>query len=605
MAKKMYVGVKENLSNTLLLLHGAAISDNSSFAHVITNHGVTASSAQSKFGGTSLYFDGSSYLSIKTADFMIANGNFTIDWWQYRQNTGTIGCFNVLNETGYSQFLIQHGDGTKLYGSYTGTGWDAVSGVAAFTLTQNAWVHCAIVKNGTTLTTYQNGAKVWSGTVSNAFADGTGELLIGCHAAASNRYYFQGYIDEFRISNVARWTAAFSVPTAQHTADASFGDSFAREVKKGYIGVSGVARKIKKGYIGVSGVARPFWTGGELAYYGTATALRTAKTYLAATTVGNYALFGGGYGLDASAGYVTHISQVDAYNTSLTRSTPTDLTAMSNHAATTVGNYALFGGGTRSNGVSNLVYAYNTSLTRSTPTALSSKRAVPAATTVGNYALFGGGGTSRNEGASLTVDAYNGSLTRSAPTQFVNYYGLSRASATTVGNYALFGAGRSVKYPAKVYAYNESLTQSTATALSVDRYDAAATTVGDYALFGGGYQDSSSTLTAAVDAYNKSLTRSTPTALSAARYGPSATSVGGFAVFGGGMIHNGSAFVKSNVVDVYDASLTRTIGTPLSTAREFLVATTVGNYALFGGGGNPNAGSNGGLHNVVDVYTAS
>jgi hypothetical protein len=57
---------------------------------------------------------------------------------------------------------------------------------------------------------------------------------------------------------------------------------------------------------------------------------------LAATSVGNYGLFGGGY----------YYSTVDAYDISLTRTIPTSLSAKrSNLAATSVGNYALFGGG--------------------------------------------------------------------------------------------------------------------------------------------------------------------------------------------------------------------------------------------------------------------
>ena len=69
------------------------------------------------------------------------------------------------------------------------------------------------------------------------------------------------------------------------------------------------------------------------------TALSTACSHLAAATVGNYALFAGGYGSSYSA-------VVDAYNASLTRSTPTSLsTGRYDLAAATVGNYALFGGG--------------------------------------------------------------------------------------------------------------------------------------------------------------------------------------------------------------------------------------------------------------------
>ena len=83
------------------------------------------------------------------------------------------------------------------------------------------------------------------------------------------------------------------------------------------------------------------------------TALSAARSYLVATTVGNYALFGGGTTGKAS-------SVVDAYDTSLTRTTPTALSeARDRLAATTVGDYALFGGGVNSNGVySAVVDAY-------------------------------------------------------------------------------------------------------------------------------------------------------------------------------------------------------------------------------------------------------
>ena len=68
----------------------------------------------------------------------------------------------------------------------------------------------------------------------------------------------------------------------------------ARKVKKIYFGVGGKARKVKKGYIGIGGKARPFSSSSELAYYGTVTDLSVARYNLAATSIGNYALFGGG-----------------------------------------------------------------------------------------------------------------------------------------------------------------------------------------------------------------------------------------------------------------------------------------------------------------------
>ena len=63
----------------------------------------------------------------------------------------------------------------------------------------------------------------------------------------------------------------------------------------------------------------------------------------------------------------------------------------------------MFGGGDGSS-LSNVVDAYDSSLIRSTPTALSQERNYLAATNVGGYALFGGGYT---EPYSNVVDAYS------------------------------------------------------------------------------------------------------------------------------------------------------------------------------------------------------
>ena len=82
----------------------------------------------------------------------------------------------------------------------------------------------------------------------------------------------------------------------------------ARKIKKGYVGVDSKARKIKKGYVGVGGVARPFFSAEGLEYYGAITPLSAARYSLAATTVGNDALFGGGYGSSP-----THKDTVDVY----------------------------------------------------------------------------------------------------------------------------------------------------------------------------------------------------------------------------------------------------------------------------------------------------
>lgn len=349
--------------------------------------------------------------------------------------------------------------------------------------------------------------------------------------------------------------------------------------------ITSIARKVKKAWIGVNGIARLFFGGGELSYYGTATALSVARTWLSASSVGDYALFAGGY----SGSY---LNTVDAYNKTLTRSTATNLyNKRGCIAATSIGDYALFAGGGYDM-VTTAVDTYNKSLTHSSAPSLSNEREYAAATSVGDYALIAGG----SSGSKIrdTVETYNKSLTHSSATALSQ--GRYEFAATTVGNYALFGGGMiSGNYSKVVDAYNASLTRTVPTAFSKTKRSPAVTTIGNYALFAGGFNNT--TPQDVVEAYDKSLVKSMATVLSVGRYEFAATTLGDYAIFAGGC---GDDFVY-DTVDVYDKSLTRTIFDGLSTSRYYLVAMTIGDYALFGGGQTNNKT----YSNVVDVYTVS
>ena len=148
---------------------------------------------------------------------------------------------------------------------------------------------------------------------------------------------------------------------------------------------------------------------------------QTAKIYTTASEAGNNYIT---VKVDGTTGYVPigDIGNINATmgmvnksgNTytilysklpSLTRTTATPLSETRvGLTATSVGNYALFGGG---NGdiPTSTVDAYDTSLTRTTATPLSKARYALAATTVGNYSLFGGG-YGDGDILTATVDAY-------------------------------------------------------------------------------------------------------------------------------------------------------------------------------------------------------
>ena len=135
------------------------------------------------------------------------------------------------------------------------------------------------------------------------------------------------------------------------------------------------------------------------------TALSKARNTKTATTVGSYALFLGGCSNPTSG---TPISVVDAYNYSLTRSVPSSLSVAryveGGNNATTIGDFALIAGGETGTYVgysaTNVVDVYNSSLVRTTTTNLSVARR-PMAVTLEDYAIFAGGTNTNTE-----VDVY-------------------------------------------------------------------------------------------------------------------------------------------------------------------------------------------------------
>lgn len=106
--------------------------------------------------------------------------------------------------------------GTKLYASSKENSWDLLSSKVMFSVTVGEWVHWAVVRSGTSLKSYKNGTLFSSQTLSGSILDGNVPMAIGMQRDA-DRKYFIGYIDEFRISNIARWTDDFTPSTEPYS----------------------------------------------------------------------------------------------------------------------------------------------------------------------------------------------------------------------------------------------------------------------------------------------------------------------------------------------------------------------------------------------------
>lgn len=347
----------------------------------------------------------------------------------------------------------------------------------------------------------------------------------------------------------------------------------ARNVKSIYFGVGNTARKVTKGYIGVGGVARPFFSQGPIVFYGAITPLSQARTPDAASS--NYALFAGG----ASGGAV-----VDAYNSSLTRSNPTQLSYPRTFMGSAVNNgYAIFAGGWLSTSArTNRVETYNASLTRSTASSLSIYVTDIEGANIGNYAIFGGGSVESSEVVrTKVVNTYNKSLTRSTATSLS--IARSEHCACSTSSHAIFAGGRTSSYSGSqvdtVDAYTSSLTRVSVTPLSHARLSAGGASCATHAFFAGG---SDSNRCDALDVYNTSLTRMTGQ-LPVAASGISATFLGDYVVMSFGYDRGTIPYGAKGNVYVYDKSMTLMSHFEVDEYRNNVVAK-IGNFALFAGG---------------------
>ena len=219
-----------NDSNTLLLLHmdgtngGTSFSDSSSNARTITNVGsTTTSSTQSMFGGTSGSFNGSSQcLSIpNSADWNIS-GDFTLEAWVYVTSMAT-NCA-IIDRTGSTYYSLNYFITTagklRLNSSPDGSSNTTIDSTGTVSL--NTWTHVAAVRSGSTITHYIGGTASGTGTFGSTYYNNATELDIGARAngGVGRDSFFNGYIDELRISKIARWTANFPPPNMQYTSGA-------------------------------------------------------------------------------------------------------------------------------------------------------------------------------------------------------------------------------------------------------------------------------------------------------------------------------------------------------------------------------------------------
>jgi hypothetical protein len=226
---KDYVEGDRNYSNVSLLLHGdgtngsTTIIDNSPTPKTVTAFGnAQISTAQSKFGGSSLFISGpNNYLRLPlTSDLDLETLNYTVETFIY--STSFAGNPNIISSRTSTSGLTFRLNESGVLNYFQGPGLNNL--VASQNCSLNIWQHVALTRQAGTVTLWLNGLSVGS-VISNASLTSGRAMAIGVSTVNEPGFgseTFFGYIDDFRITKgVARYTANFTPPTAAF-ADAQF-----------------------------------------------------------------------------------------------------------------------------------------------------------------------------------------------------------------------------------------------------------------------------------------------------------------------------------------------------------------------------------------------
>ena len=210
--------------NTLLLLKGNDLKDYSSNNFTIENFGVTKSN-ESKFGGGSLYFNGSSYLKISNPSvFEFGQEDpFTYEMW-IKHDSPLPSKFFYFNGDTQGAFFWGFLTNWFTFGK-NNVGYDVegpVMGTSVLSQFYN-WTYLKITHpcpaidkstralpetgnpGGTDLGVYIGAAQIAAYYLKESFSLENGSLIIGAESSNGTvADYFKGYIEAIRISNVVR-----------------------------------------------------------------------------------------------------------------------------------------------------------------------------------------------------------------------------------------------------------------------------------------------------------------------------------------------------------------------------------------------------------------
>lgn len=207
-----------NDSNALLVVHfdgvdnSTAITDASSFSRPATIVGAAKiDTAQAKFGsGSGLFASGSAITFLDSADWTFS-GDFTLEAWVNANTLAANSCILSHNTNSSNLYhLFVSSTGVVTFEVRSGGPVILTYSSAAGQVSTGAWHHVAVVRTGNNYVTYVDGVSVATLTSATAIPNFSNTFDIGNNSFGNS---WVGWIDEVRVSKVARYASAFTPST--------------------------------------------------------------------------------------------------------------------------------------------------------------------------------------------------------------------------------------------------------------------------------------------------------------------------------------------------------------------------------------------------------
>jgi len=209
--------------------NGGTFTDSGNTGHTVSENGNAQRETEQEFkftdDGVGYFFDGTGdWLGIPDHTDFVWTSDFTIEAWIRVPTTspGNTVLFSHYVDNN-NQIIFGVYSGGELI--YTANNSELAVDIASLGTAQgsgylaNKWCHVAVTRESDDYDFWINGVHAGNNTDSDTAPTLAGSIFIGQRGNSAN--YFNGYIDELRVSDTARYTTGFTPSSTQFTSDAN------------------------------------------------------------------------------------------------------------------------------------------------------------------------------------------------------------------------------------------------------------------------------------------------------------------------------------------------------------------------------------------------